>query len=658
VFSGAKQKPEWLHGVFAGLLIAAAGVTAYANSLDCAFVFDDIHAVVTNPNIRSLRPWTWEVDYYNLTRPLFQFSFAVNYALGGLDTTGYHLFNITVHIFSALILFGILRLSFSSARLQKSCGVKSLWTALIISLIWVVHPLNTQAVTYICQRCESMMGLFYLLTLYAFIRGNISNSRRTLWFGLAVIACSLGMMTKEIMVTAPLMCLFYDYFFLPGSLKESIAGKKGVYLWLASTWLVLIASQPATFHGYPDTLAGNTGAYSPLVYLFTQFGVITHYLRLVFLPYGLVLDYAWPPAALSMHALSSTLLVIFLLFLTIRCTWKNHPAGFPGVWFFLILGVTSSFLPLEDAAFEHRMYLPSAAVITATSLVILKIIRRFSPAPGRSRWGLPAGLVVKYTGLLLLTALIATLAALTAMRNRDYRSELSIWEDTLRKRPENSRAWAAAAVALDNLDRTGESIAYYREALRLNPGNAMTLYNYGNALYKAGDYEESIGNYEKAIELNSSRSDYYSGLGSALKALGKYRESIEILESGLKIEPDNPRLYHSLGVVLTESGKPAEAVEMLGRALRHDPDNPGTNLQTGIALLKLKKYRESLYYLGKARELMPNSLEVNNNLGIALGMLGRVEESLKHFERALEIDPGSSAVRRNIERLKNRSSDR
>lgn len=642
--SGTSHRPGMLPGVLACASIAAAGIAAYANSLSCAFVFDDIITIVQNSNIRSLGAWLGGIDYSRVVRPLFQFSCAINYALGGLDPRGFHIFNIGVHILSGFLLFGIVRLTLSSERLRQEYGSKATAVALAVALVWVVHPLNTQAVTYLCQRCESMMGLFYLLTLYSFIRCMTPGRSRVPWLVLTVAVFILGMLTKEVIITAPLMCLFYDYFFLPGPLKRSLARNKVVYLSLAAAWLAAVAAQLPVIQQYPETLAGETGAYSPPVYLATQAGVIAHYLRLVFLPYGLVLDYAWPPATLSVSLVLSALLVVSLLSLTVRLTWKKHPAGFLGIWFFLILGVTSSFLPLEDAAFEHRMYLSSAAVITLAAAVVLRVLRG-RPAAGTA-------------GIVLTVAAVGTLAALTALRNRDYRSELSIWQDTLSKRPGNHRAWACAAMALDKLGRTGEAAAGYREALRLVPKDAATWYNYGNVLYKLGELDKSLESYRKALGLDPGRAEYYLGLGTALKALGKQEEAIAAFSSGLGTDSLDPGLHHCLGVVLSEAGRPAEAVSNFSRALAGDPDNPLTNLQMGIALLKLGRYRAALYYLGRARELLPGSVEAENNLGIALMRLGRLGEALGHFERALELDPGNGAVLRNIERIREMSADR
>ena len=135
------------------------------------------------------------------SRPVVQLSLAFNYALGGLNVWGYHAFNFVIHVLAGLTLFAILRRMFESERLRMRYGQSAPWLAGLIALIWLVHPLQTESVTYVIQRAESMMGLFFLLTMYAGIRG-ASSARPAAWFVAAIIACALGMASKESMVVA------------------------------------------------------------------------------------------------------------------------------------------------------------------------------------------------------------------------------------------------------------------------------------------------------------------------------------------------------------------------------------------------------------------------------------------------------------------------
>src|SRR6266478_10167003 len=192
----------------AGRLISVgligAGVAVYYNSFAGVFLLDDHWRILDNLQIRQLWP-PWHALAHN-SRPLVQVSLAVNYALGGLNVWGYHAFNLAVHLLGGLVLFGIVRRMLQSERPRARYGASACWLALAVAAIWLVHPLQTESVTYLIQRAESLMGLFYLLTLYCGIRG-VQSPRPGAWFLGAVVACGLGMGSKEVMVTAPIMML-------------------------------------------------------------------------------------------------------------------------------------------------------------------------------------------------------------------------------------------------------------------------------------------------------------------------------------------------------------------------------------------------------------------------------------------------------------------
>ena len=306
-------------------------------------------------------------------RPLLNLSFAVNYAISGLNVWSYHAANLAIHVLAALLLFGILRRTFllprwaeflSAAFAEPALRLGCL--ALAIALLWAIHPLQTESVTYIVQRAESLVGLFYLLTLYCFIRGATSGRGRS-WYAAAVLACLLGMASKEVMVSAPLMVLLYDRAFLAGSFREAWRRRYGVYLALASTWLLL---------GWLVIVAGNRGGSAGFgagvgswAYLCTQFGAIVHYLKLSVWPHPLLLDYGPDTVPMTLEILPDAILVVLLGLATLVALWRWPKIGFLGAWFFAILAPTSSIVPVAtQVVAEHRMYLPLAAVVTAVTL--------------------------------------------------------------------------------------------------------------------------------------------------------------------------------------------------------------------------------------------------------------------------------------------------
>ena len=219
------------------LLVVVAGVVAYYNSFAGAFVFDDHAHIHASSRIKDL--WAvWPV--LGGRRPTVDITLAVNYAVGQFDAWGYHLVNLLIHLSAALLLFAVVRRTLNLAALRSRYNKSSTWPATIVALLWVVHPLNTQSVTYIIQRGESLMALFYLMTLYFVIRGATARSGRA-WFIAAVVACSMGMAGKAVMMTAPVAVLLYDRSFLTGSFEAALKRRWMLYCGLFGTIGVLFA---------------------------------------------------------------------------------------------------------------------------------------------------------------------------------------------------------------------------------------------------------------------------------------------------------------------------------------------------------------------------------------------------------------------------------
>ncbi len=236
------SSPQW-DIILGGCLIVFAALVAYHNCFAGPFIFDDVASVTENLRIRHLWPiWDALTPSANSMvggRPMVSFSLALNYALGGLAVGGYHALNLVIHILAGLTLYGVIRRTLLQPALREQFGSASGRLALAVAVLWTVHPLQTEAVTYVSQRCESLMGLFYLLTLYCFIRG-ADSPRSGEWFTLSVVTCLLGMASKEVMVTAPAMVLLYDRIFVSGSFREAWTRHLRLYLGLAGTWLLLV----------------------------------------------------------------------------------------------------------------------------------------------------------------------------------------------------------------------------------------------------------------------------------------------------------------------------------------------------------------------------------------------------------------------------------
>ena len=336
------------------------------------------------------------------------------------------------------------------------------------------------------------MGAFSLLTLYALVRGATSASGRP-WYGLSLLACACGMASKPVMVTAPLITLFYDRIFLASSWAQLWRKRSRFYLGLISTWAILAACVLGAPQDYGSTVGGHVPNVTPWRYAATQAGVILHYMRLAIWPHPLLLDYAWPFAAGIRDALAPSCAIGGLLGLTAWALHRQPPLGFLGMWFFCILAPTSSLLPIADPLFEHRMYLPLAAVVVLGVVGGAEILRRaISSPPGRriAAVGITVGVAV-------------VLSFVTIRRNAAYAQVIPLWNEIVKRQPGNVRAHGNLGYTYETMGRLPEAIAEYQAVLRLAPSDPTAHHNLGTALIKQGNLEEGVRHFTAAVQLAS-----------------------------------------------------------------------------------------------------------------------------------------------------------
>ncbi len=579
------------------VLLAAAGWIAYSTSFAGVFVFDDKFAIVDNPNIRALWPLTRSMsapaELPVSGRPIASLTLAINYALapadardvmlpGGPDappdTTerflrnvwGYHFMNLALHVLAALALFGVVRRTLLTDRLRPSLGGPSTALAIVIALVWLVHPLQTDSVTYVTQRTEVLFGLFYLLTLYCAIRaaeGGAGAAGRRWWTAGAILACALGMGSKQTMVTAPFIVVLWDWMFGPQVPRP----RWRLYAGLAATWAILAAL--VALERWPHSIGFDREGWTPWTYLLTQTGVIVHYLRLSLVPAPLVLDYdGWPMARSVLEVAPYAALLAVLVAATVVAIVKRQPWGFGGAWFFALLAPSSSVLPLAtEIAAERRMYVALAGVVVVVVIGAYLCGRRLLDrlvADARSRRTI--GVV---TGVLLAGGLAVTFAGLTSARNRDYWSELRIWQDAVEKRPDNPRARLNYGLDLSLSRRYAEAEQQLREAVRLKETSAPAQGNLGSVLCSLGQLDEGVAHVERALALDPEYAPAYGNLAEAYGALGRRALAAKYFALAVQKEPDSPFLLSRLGWLLATSPEPAvrdgsKAVEVSERAVR------------------------------------------------------------------------------------------
>jgi protein O-mannosyl-transferase len=664
------RKFRWWMPVVLALLCAAA----YSNTFHVPFLFDDLASIKQNPAIRRLWPLSGVIasDLPMLVgRPLISLSLAINYAVGGYNPVGWHLFNLIVHFLNALLVFGVVRRALGNTPSNQSETSRTLWAAYTVAVLWMLHPLVTESVTYLLQRTELLMALFLLLTLYCFIRG-VESPHKVIWFGMAIMACTLGMGTKEVMLVTPLLVFMYDHTFVSGSWRTALRERRGLYAGLIASWVVLASLLLTTNLKEKSGLTADT--LSPWNYFKMEWTVVAHYLRLAVWPRGLVLDYSdWPRDISLAGALPAAGLLVALFASSVWAIRRRWWWGFWGAWFFLLLGPTSSFLPLPtEPATERRMYLPLLALIAIAlgggDRLCQKLWARFS-WPDRIRLWLQAG---------VLTGLALTLGIATIQRNAQYHSVESIWADVVTKRPDSLRGHANLGLALLDDGRPKESIPHFIDALRLDPNQPIVRCGLANAMVMSGatnqaiaelqetllhvpefapahvdladifanrgDEKAALEQYGIAIAINPDEPIAHFNLAQLLTHMGRREGAIAQYREVVHLEPRNATVHYNLANLLAESGHEAEAISHYAAAARFDPHNARSQINLGNLFLKQGRSDDAVAAYTEALRVDSNAFKAHNNLAVILTSRGDLVHAAEHFREAARLNPDAPEV--------------
>jgi len=655
------------------LLPVLLGLLVYSNTFYAPFNYDDFKDIRDNPIINnfslfmepsSLKDFSKPEEYNHFkTRFITLLTFAVNYRLNGLDVTGYHLVNLGIHIINALLVYllatftlkvtycaGTGEIGPASGVLQQP-GLVALFTA----LLFVCHPIQTEAVTYIIQRLTSLAAMFYLLSIVLYIKWRLciieNPLRRTkarIFYVTTLTVTCCAMLTKENTFTLPITIALYEFIFFQGDLKKRV-------LFLTPVLLTMLIIPLALTAGNQDIekVSRFFTTMSRQDYLFTQFRVIVTYLRLLVLPFNQNIDYDYPiyrsffePEVLLSFAflLSLCTLGVYLLIRS-RDNRGLRPIAFGIFWFFLTLSVESSIIPIADVIVEHRVYLPSVGFFMALTSTWGLL---------RTRWGNRAG----YAGKALLYAMVLvvmTLSTATYARNDIWREEVRLWEDVVRKSPNKTRPHFNLGRAYQKQRRFEEAIVEYRTVVQSHSAYSVYALNYiGVSLAEQGRIDEAISEYTAALKMVNYVTDIHYNLASAYLAQGRIDEAISEYQAAVKLNPDSDEIHFYLGAAYKQQGRFEEAINEYHVVLRLNPGDAMTHNNLGNAYGKLGRMEEAINEYGSALKLKPDFSEAHYNLGNAYGKLGRMEEAINEYGAALKLKPDFIEARRQIENYSKR----
>lgn len=656
---GAAKSPvfrtRWIHI----LIIFVLGALVYSNTLGAPFQWDEETLILANPVIKDTG-YFLDTDrargtiYYASLKNRYAgyLTFALNYRLHGFKVGGYHLFNISVHLGTALLVYLFVILGFRTPLLMPSrLSGRSGEVALFSALLFVAHPVQTEAVTYIFQRLASMAAMFYLLSVTSYIMSRLSGSARGKYgfYLLSLVSAVIAMKTKENAFTLPLAITLYEVFFFKGPVKRRLK-------WLAPILLTLIIV-PLGVAGLEKT-AGETlkGLISlprgftevtRAEYLFTQFRVLVTYIRLLVLPVNQNIDYAYPvyeslfdvQVFLSLGFLAGVLGAGVYLF---KSSKRGDPAlrlaSFGIFWFFLTLSVESSLIPIPMLINEYRLYLPSTALSAA-----------FVTGGYLALGGLSIGDVRKGRAVTaIFTAMVLVLSVAAFSRNSVWRTKVGLWEDVVEKSPKKARGHYNLGNHYAIGGQMDEGIEHYREAIRLKPDYIDAHNNMANALRSKGLLDDAIGHYVTALRYNPNYAEAYNNLGAAYAGKGDKEKAIEHYRKAIMLKPGYFKAYHNLGIALQASGKPDEAVRAYGQALQINPNNFEIHFNLGLLLGYMGRSEKAIEHYEHVIKLKPNYVIAYNNAGIEYKNLNRIDRSNQYFQKALTLDPRNHRVYNNL----------
>jgi len=563
--------------------IAALGAVVFANSFNVPFLFDDYFEITKNPSVQSLQPL---LSYVTRLRGLTALSFALNVRWGGPETGSFHLVNIAIHLCNALLVYILvlttLRLPHFAGRYRE----RAVPLAGLVGLIFVAHPLQTMAVSYIVQRAESLAALFYLLALLGFIAAATQQAapRRVAGLALALGSGLLGVLCKETVASVPLAVALYWACFLSGGVQLSrrrqllaialLAIPLVVGLFLARDYILPQADDNHVRSWLFIPSAGFGAGLSPWQYLLTQFGVVCWYVKLFFLPTGQVFDYGWPfvDGAWRFDVLAPLAVLLALAAAGVLAFRRYALASFCIGWFFITLAPTSSFVPLRDAAFEQRMYLPLIGlawllVVGGYDLCAL-LARRTATDLARLR----------SAGLIVLLVWIGGLAVATIARNSVFSDSLRLAEDTAAKAPYHWRAFSQLGDALLDRQRGDDAIAAYETSLRLNPEQGAARVSLGGLYVQRKRYDDAARVLEPAMHVQEE--SVIAGAALQLASVYQARGDLAAAEQALlragTLRPQWAPVHRQLAGIYAHQGRWADAAQRYQQAIDVSPKQRGT----------------------------------------------------------------------------------
>lgn len=628
------------------IFIAAIGILAYTNSLKVPFYFDDSRNIVSNKLVKDLS-FTHDLWQDYPSRFIAFFTFALNYHINGLNVSGYHLVNLAIHILTAWMVYAlILTIAESPKGSAWRLKIFSWRLPLIVSLLFIAHPIQTEAVAYITQRMASLAALFYISTIVFSGQSLISRrkSLKIIFYISSLVTLMLALSTKENAFSLPISLMLFNIVFFSNSLKSKIKTLAPHFMTTASLFYIYIYAlhnqSVYTKNGVlPEATFGDP--ISNIDYLLTQSHIIIRYLMLLLVPVRQNLDY--DPAIIHSPD-PGTLIAIGFIICLITSAWKLRQKspliGFGILFFFIGLSIESTIVPIQEVMAEHRLYLPSVGFFITLIIIVFWAIDHFL-YPRQSK------ILQTTTTIILLIILIF----LTIKRNALWNDPVAFWEDAVSQSPLKGRASRNLSFAYLARGDVEKALTEAQRSYNVRP-NYPSMRHLGFMYQAAGKSEQSIRILEQALVYLPSDLLARKYLITAYLDTNNISMAQKHIDQIKEHLPNDPASFELQGNLYTKIGKINLAKDEYEKGL--SVDSYDILFYTNLSSIYINEAEFSKAYslLQKGLTIDPANAKIYNNLAVYYYKQSDYLNAYQALQKALSIDPNNKDALENIRKLK------
>ncbi len=610
--------------LFACLILVITGILIYSNSFDASFQFDDNFHIIKEDGFSSYENFGNIHRWLNINkRSLSTLTLAINYNIHGYDVFGYHLVNLIIHILSSCLLFLLINQILRSETLgNKKIHENRHLIAFFCSLLFLIHPVQTQAVTYIIQRMTSMAGLFYIMSVYFYLKGRYSlfNDKKdysVLFIILAVVSAIAGILSKQTALTIPIAWLLIELFFI-----RNKKGKPCTKYLISGLFIIVIAFVAFILLRKLPAETKEIGRYE---YLITQFRVIIKYIQLSILPIQQNIDYDFPisHSLWGTRELLNLLLIIALIIAGVILYKKHRLFSFGIFWFLLTLSVESSIIPIKDVIFEHRLYLPVMGIILVLVCFLFNVLSKTR---------------ISYF-IIVMMCISLFYGILTYARNEVWKTDILLWEDAVKKSPNKARVHFKLGMAkLKKSDYNG-ALTQFTKTIQLDSCFWEAYYNRGILRMNQRDYKNAIEDFSKFVNNNPSLPDAHNRLGKAKYLSGDIDGAIDEFTKAIDLDSSHYNAYLNRGNANIMNRDLKGAIDDFNKSIYYNKNNPIAFNNKGQVFIYFNQPDSALFYFNLAIKTNPQYAKAYFNRGFLLLNVNKTKQALNDFNKAIEINP-------------------